>query len=303
MTVRLRAIVLGSAAGGGVPQWNCRCRVCRLAWAGDPRVAPRTQSSLAVSADGSTWLLLNASPDIREQIRAVPALHPRDGLRHSPIAAVLVTNGDVDHVTGLLGLRERQAFDLYGTDATLATLADNRIFAVMAEDCVARRAITLGTRFEPLPGLAVELFAVPGKVPLWLEDEHLSIGKAGESTVGATIEAGGARLVYIPGCAEVTDAVRARIDGADALLFDGTLFADDEMIREGLGAKTGRRMGHVSMSGPGGSVARLADLAVGRRVFVHVNNTNPALIEGSPERRVVEAAGWEVSRDGLELNL
>lgn len=303
MNTRLRAIVLGSAAGGGVPQWNCRCRVCRLAWRGDGTVRPRTQSSVAVTADGERWLLLNASPDLRQQIQAVPALHPREGLRHSPIAAVLVTNGDVDHVTGLLTLRERQAFDLYGTDETLRTIADNRIFAVMAEDCVARRRVSLGERFEPLPGLEVEIFPVPGKVPLWREDGALEIGVEGENTVGLTIRAGGARLVYIPGCAHITADVRARIDGADALFFDGTLFTDDEMIREGLGAKTGRRMGHVSMSGPDGSAAGLDGLSVGRRLYIHINNTNPVLIEGSPERRAMQEAGWEISEDGLEVLL
>ncbi|MBT9291880.1 pyrroloquinoline quinone biosynthesis protein PqqB [Prosthecodimorpha staleyi] len=303
MTVRLRAIVLGSAAGGGVPQWNCRCRVCRMAWKGDGSVRPRTQSSVAVSADGERWLLLNASPDIRQQIWSAPALHPQTGSRHSPIAAVLVTNGDVDHVTGLLGLRERQAFDLYGTDETLRTIADNQIFAVMAADCVTRRRVAFGEPFRPLPGLDIEIFPVPGKVPLWREDQSLRIGEEGENTVGVTISAGGARLVYIPGCAHVTDAVRARIDGADALFFDGTLYTDDEMIREGLGAKTGRRMGHISMSGPDGSAAALAGLTVGRRCFIHINNTNPVLIEGSPERRAMEEAGWEITHDGLEVVL
>lgn len=303
MTPRLRAIVIGSAAGGGVPQWNCRCRVCRLAWRGDGAVRPRTQSSLAVSVDGDRWLLLNASPDIREQIRATPALHPREGLRHSPVGAVLVTNADVDHVTGLLGLRERQAFDLFGTAGTLDTLAGNPIFAVMAADLVARRPVRLGEAFEPLPGLAVELFAVPGKVPLWLEDGTPAIGVEGETTVGVTLRAAGRRIVHVPGCAAVTDDLRARIAGADALFFDGTLFTDDEMIREGLGAKTGRRMGHVSMAGPNGSAALLAEVPVGRRVYVHINNTNPVLIEGSPERAAMAEAGWEIAHDGLEVTL
>eukprot|EP01037_Dinobryon_pediforme_P020087 gene20087-20627_t len=199
MTHRLHAIVLGSAAGGGVPQWNCRCRVCRLAWEGSGVVRPRTQSSIAVSADGERWLLLNASPDLRQQIWNQPALHPKTGARHSPIEAVLITNGDVDHVTGLLTLRERQPFALYGTGQTLATIADNQIFAVLADDVVTRREVHLGERFEPLAGLGIEIFPVPGKVPLWLEGAELAkgtldTGQIGENTVGVTITAGGARL-------------------------------------------------------------------------------------------------------------
>ncbi len=308
MTHRLHAIVLGSAAGGGVPQWNCRCRVCRLAWDGSGVVRPRTQSSIAVSADGERWLLLNASPDLRQQIWNQPALHPRTGARHSPIEAVLITNGDVDHVTGLLTLRERQPFALYGTGQTLATIADNQIFAVLADDVVTRREVHLGERFEPLPGLGIEIFPVPGKVPLWLEGAELAkgtldTGQIGENTVGVTIAAGGARLVYIPGCAHLTAAVKARIEGADALLFDGTLFTDDEMIRAGLGDKTGRRMGHTPISGMDGTMAALGDVTVGRRIFIHINNTNPVLIETSEERREATSRGWDVSFDGMELTL
>ena len=307
-SARLRAVVLGSAAGGGVPQWNCRCRVCRLAWEGTGQVRHRSQSSIAVSADGENWLLLNASPDLRQQLIATPVLHPATGLRHSPIKSVLITNGDVDHVTGLLTLRERQNFTLFGTRQTLATLADNRIFDVMAEDCVDRREIGLGQSFEPLPGLEVEIFPVPGKVALWLEKAELAAGTLntallGETTVGLTIRAGGARLVYIPGCAEITDDVRVRIAGADAVLFDGTLYRDDEMIREGLGEKTGRRMGHSPVSGEDGTMAQLRDTPVARRIFIHINNTNPILIETSPERQEVAAHGWDVSHDGMEILL
>jgi pyrroloquinoline quinone biosynthesis protein B len=299
----MRAIILGSAAGGGVPQWNCRCPVCTLAWAGDPRVAARTQSSLAVSPDGAKWLLVNASPDLRRQIIATRELHPRAAPRHSPIAAVLLTNGDVDHVAGLLTLREGQAFTLYGTPGLLASLAQNRVFDVVAADRVVRREASLGTTFEPLPGLKATLFAVPGKVPLWLEDEEPVVGAETETTVGVLFAAGGRRLAYVPGCAAVTDDLRARLDGVDALLFDGTVHDDDDLARAGVGTKTGRRMGHVPMRGPGGAIAALAGLAVGRRIFVHVNNTNPVLVEGSAEHRAVEAEGWTVARDGDRIEL
>ncbi|AWN42458.1 pyrroloquinoline quinone biosynthesis protein PqqB [Methylobacterium durans] len=299
----MRVVILGSAAGGGLPQWNCRCPICTLARSEPERVRPRTQSSIAVSPDGDNWLLVNASPDIRQQLFDNPVLHPREGLRHSPIRAVLLTNGDVDHVAGLLTLREGQPFTLYGTQGILGSVNDNRVFDVMAAETVARRAISLDETFEPVPGLSVTLFAVPGKVPLWLEDESLQIGAETETTVGAMIEAGGRRLAYIPGCARVTEALKARISGVDALLFDGTVLHDDDMIRAGVGTKTGWRMGHVPMRGENGSVEALADVSIGRRLFVHINNTNPVLVEGSPERADVESAGWTVGHDGLSLTL
>ncbi|MEP9354523.1 pyrroloquinoline quinone biosynthesis protein PqqB [Xanthobacter sp. KR7-65] len=299
----MQVIVLGSAAGGGVPQWNCRCPVCRLAWSKDPRVEPRTQSSIAVSPDGSAWVLLNASPDLRAQITATPALQPRVDGRDSPIRAVVLTNGDVDHIAGLLSLREQQPFELYGTADTLALIGENQVFEVVARQMVPREPVAFGAAFSPAPGLHMEFFTVPGKVPLWREDAALVIGEESGSTVGVTVTCGGKRLVYVPGCAAVTDALRQRIGGADLLFFDGTLYRDDEMIEAGVGTKTGARMGHLSMSGADGTLALLADLPVTRRVFIHINNTNPALVDGSDERRAVEAAGWAVARDGMEFIL
>jgi pyrroloquinoline quinone biosynthesis protein B len=299
----MRVVVLGSAAGGGLPQWNCRCPNCTLARSEPERVRPRTQSSIAVSADGDDWLLINASPDIRQQLFDNEVMHPREGLRHSPIRAVLLTNGDVDHVAGLLTLREGQPYTLYATSGILESVNANRVFDVMAEGIVARRTIGLDAPFEPLPGLRVTLFAVPGKVPLWLEGEQVEIGAETETTVGAMIEAGGRRLAYVPGCALVNDDVRRRLAGVDALLFDGTVLYDDDMIRAGVGTKTGWRMGHVPMRGDKGSIDALAGVEIGRRVFVHINNTNPVLVEGSPERAEVEAAGWTVAHDGLSLDL
>ena len=299
----VKAIILGSAAGGGLPQWNCRCRVCELARLDDGRVEPRTQSSIAVTQDGEHWLLVNASPDIRQQIEATRELHPRHGSRHSPISAVLLTNGDVDHVAGLLTLRESQPFALYATATTRDSVDANRIFSVANPEFVPRRAIVMDEPFEPVPGLLVTMFVVPGKVPLWLEDASMVIGAATETTVGLDITAGGRRLLYIPGCADVTGAVKRRIAGADALLFDGTLFTDGEMVEAGLGHKTARRMGHVPMSGEGGSLESLSDVSVGRRIFVHINNTNPALVRDAEERGIAEAAGWEIGHDGMEVAL
>jgi pyrroloquinoline quinone biosynthesis protein B len=299
---RLTAIVLGAAAGGGYPQWNCRCPVCRLAWEGDARVKPSTQASLAVSADGAHWVLLNASPDLRAQLAATPALHPRDGLRHSPISAVVLTGAEIDQIAGLLNLRERQPFALYGTPECLAAVAANPMFDALAADVVARHAVAPGASFQPAPGLTAELFTVPGKVPLYLERGEPEVGGESGATVGIEIAAENARLAFVPGAAAITPALHARLARAGAVLFDGTLFTDDEMIRTGTGAKTGRRMGHMPIAGDGGSLAALAGLDA-RRIYIHINNTNPIHVAGSPERSKVEADGWEVAADGMEIVL
>lgn len=303
---RLRLSVLGSAAGGGFPQWNCLCAVCRLAWKGDPRVTARTQSSVIASADGASWLLLNASPDLRHQILATPAIRAAAGAadharRASPIRAVLVTNADVDHIAGLLTLRERQDFPLFATASVLETFAGNPIFAVLSPDFVERRPVAIGERFQPLPGLEAELFAVPGKVPLYLESDSVEIGAESEATVGVRLSAGGRTAYYIPGSADVPESLRRRVGGADVLLFDGTVFVDEEMRLAGVGEKTGRRMGHVPISGEGGSLHAFDGVDLGKRIYIHINNTNPILVEGSPERREVEAAGWHVAHDGMEV--
>jgi pyrroloquinoline quinone biosynthesis protein B len=305
---RLSAFILGAAAGGGFPQWNCNCDVCRLAWAGDPRVKPRTQASIAVSGpNGSSsladapFVLVNASPDLRQQIIATPALRPR-GLRTSPIAAVVLTGGEVDQTAGLLTLRERGPFRLYGTAGTLATLATNSIFNVLAEDVVPRYAIDSHVPFGLPGGIEAELFRVPGKAPLYLEGDSPELEAETDANVGIELRARGARLVFIPGAAKLTNAIAARLADADVVLFDGTLFSDDEMIAAGAGVKTGRRMGHMPVGGPDGTLAALAGLAR-RRILIHINNTNPILIEGSPQRCAVEAAGFEVAEDGMRIEL
>src|SRR6516164_7418160 len=299
---RLTAIVLGSAGGGGFPQWNCRCPVCRLAWAGDVRVRPRTQASLAVSGDGEHWILVNATPDLRAQLLATPCLQPRTDLRGSPIAAVILTGAEVDQVAGLLTLRERQAFTVLATSDTLAAVAVNPIFGVLDAGLVRRDEVALGVRF-PLPGgLEAELFSVPGKVALYLEDEAPALAAETGANVGVEIICGANRLAYVPGAAAVPAALRERLAGADVILFDATLFSDNEMIATGTGEKTGRRMGHMPLDGADGTLAALAGLG-GRRILTHINNTNPILIEGSLQRRQVEAAGFEIAEDGMEIVL
>ena len=293
-----RAHILGAAAGGGLPQWNCGCPNCARARKGE--IPPQTQSSLAVTANGSDWAILNASPDIRLQLSASSALHPT-GLRDLPVRSVLVTNGDIDHVAGLLTLREMQPFKLFATPAIHQVLADNPIFDALNQAVVDRMPISLDTPFDIVPGLTATVFAVPGKVPLYLEGETVQTDLMGEQTVGVELISDQSRAYYIPGCARLSDDLRARLEGADLLFFDGTLWRDDEMIVAGLGKKTGARMGHMSMSGPEGSLAAFEDIKIARKVFVHMNNTNPVLDPASPERGEAEQAGWIVGRDGMEL--
>ena len=297
---RLTAIVLGSAAGGAFPQWNCRCPVCELAWNGDARVRMRTQASIAVSAGDGRWTLLNASPDLGQQIRATPALHPRDGLRGSPIDAVVLTGAEIDQITGLLSLRESTPFTLYATPVSHAAVADNAMFEALT--MMTRRAVNPGERFTLAGGIEASLFMVPGKVPLYLEGDSPELDTESAANVGIELERDGARLVFVPGAAAVTPAMRERFARADAILFDGTLFSDDEMLGAGLGAKTGRRMGHMPVDGADGTLRALEGLNA-RRILIHINNTNPIHIAGSPERNKVEAAGWQVAEDGMEIVL
>ena len=300
----MRLIVLGAAAGGGFPQWNSACPVGRRAWQRDPAAGWRTQCSVALSADGARWTLLNASPDLRQQILATPALHPRRGPRHSPIAAVVLTNGDVDHVAGLLNLRESQPFTLYATAAILGVLERNPIFDVLNSEFVRRRRMPLEQPVELEGGPTIVPFAVPGKVPLYLEGDAPEIGAETEDVIGLELRAGhGERAFFIPGCAHLTPALAARLRGAALALFDGTLWTDDEMIRSETGVKTGARMGHMSVSGADGTLAAFADLGVRRKVLIHINNTNPILLDDSAERAAVQAAGWEVAHDGMEIEL
>jgi pyrroloquinoline quinone biosynthesis protein B len=300
----MRIIVLGAAAGGGFPQWNSACPVGKRAWAGDPAARWRNQCSLAVSADDEHWTLLNAAPEIRHQILATPELHPKESPRHSPIRSVVLTNGDIDHVAGLLTLRESQSFTLFATSTILDVLAANPIFSALNPSFVERRAFSLDQEVAVGSGVTIRPFAVPGKVPLYMEGEAVDIGGETEDTIGLEVsDHAGSRFFFVPGCAAVTPPLAERVRGAELLLFDGTLWTDDEMEKGGTGRKTGGRMGHMSVSGPEGSMAALAPLDIGRKVFLHINNTNPILLDDSPERAEVEAAGFEVAYDGMQIQL
>ena len=295
-----RAHILGAAAGGGLPQWNCGCENCNLARAGE--IPAQSQSSVAFSSNDTDWAIINASPDIREQMaRAVP-LHPTD-LRKSPVKSVLLTNGDIDHVAGLLTLREQQAFTLFATAEIHRVIADNPIFNALNPDFVTRTSIVLDQAFELVAGITARLIAVPGKVPLYLEGETVQTDLVGEQTVGVQLDAGGKTVFYIPGCAALRPDLKSRVEGADLVLFDGTLWEDNEMVRAGLSQKTGQRMGHMSMSGPDGSIAAFEGMKIAHKIFVHMNNTNPVLRPGSPQKTAAEKAGWSVAYDGMDLEI
>jgi pyrroloquinoline quinone biosynthesis protein B len=306
----LRIVVLGAAAGGGVPQWNCGCAVCQAARNGGPQ---STQASIAISADGEHWFLINASPDLRQQLIATPQLHPKAGrLRHSPIAGVILTNSEVDAVAGLLAMREGSPFTIYAHPRALAILKANSIFNVLSETNVRRQPIAIDAAFEPqLPdgspsGIEIVPFAVPGKGAWYLEGKaHPAGDDAAGDTLGLRIgdKASGKHFYFLAACAKVTPELKARLTGSPLIFFDGTVWRDDELIAAGLGAKTGQAMGHVAMSGDNGAIAALADLGIDRKIFLHINNSNPALLGDSAERKIAERAGWQIPADGTEITL
>jgi pyrroloquinoline quinone biosynthesis protein B len=308
----LRVVVLGAAAGGGVPQWNCGCKVCSAARGNHPELRS-TQASIAISADGEHWFLINASPDLRQQLIVTPQLHPRSGkLRHSPIAGVILTNGEVDAVAGLLSLREGWPFTIYAHSRVLAVLKANSIFNVLGERNVRRQPIVIDEPFEPaLPdgtrsGLEILPFAVAGKGAWYLEGKAHPAGDDGAGdTIGLRISepATGKHFYFLAACAEVTPELKIRLSGAPLIFFDGTVWRDDELIALGLGNKTGQGMGHIAMSGENGAIAALADLRIERKIFLHINNSNPALLQDSKERAIAEAAGWQIPADGTEITL
>jgi pyrroloquinoline quinone biosynthesis protein B len=308
----LRVVVLGAAAGGGVPQWNCGCPVCRKARTGHPELQS-TQASIAISADGDHWFLVNASPDLRQQLIATPQLHPKAGkLRHTPISGVILTNGEIDAVAGLLSMREGSPFTIYAHARVLAILKANSIFNVLAEKNVARQPIETDTPFEPaLPdgsgsGIEILPFAVSGKGAWYLEGKAHPAGDAGAGdTLGLRIgdKATGKYFYFLAACAGVTDDLKSRLAGAPLIFFDGTVWRDDELIVAGLGNKTGQGMGHIAMSGDHGAIESLAGLDIGRKIFLHINNSNPALLHDSAERKSAERAGWQIPADGTEITL
>jgi len=269
----MRALILGAAAGGGLPQWNCGCPNCNAARSG--AIAPQSQSSIAVSADGRSWAVLNASPDIRTQFLYNPQMHP-ETVRGTPVKSVVLTNGDIDHIAGLLILREKTGFDVYATGEIHKALSENPMFGVLDPDHVSMKTMTIGEAFSPAPDVHVTPYFVPGKVPLYQEAGNVDTTMISENTIGLEIKANDKTLQYVPGCAMITDEILERFAESDQILFDGTVWQNEEMKQTATGTKTGRRMGHIPMSGEDGSLAMLGK---------------------------VEQAGWTVANDGMEIVL
>ena len=303
----MRIRVLGSAAGGGFPQWNCGCDNCVASRGGNPNARARTQESLAISGDGESWFLINASPEIRAQIEAFPGLWPRQR-RHSPIAGILLTNGDLDHCLGLLSLRESHPLVVYATEAVRTGFTDgNVLYGTLARfpGQVEWRRLDRGREQvlgDPASGLRVTAIAAPGKLPLHLEASRTPSPDDG---VGFVIrdERTGGRLAYFSGVAGPSLEIERAAAGAGALFFDGTFWSSDELIAAGLGTRRAEEMAHWPVGGPSGSLSFLSRLDARRRILIHVNNTNPILRDDGSERRAVSAAGGEVAEDGMELTL
>jgi pyrroloquinoline quinone biosynthesis protein B len=298
----VRARVLGSAAGGGFPQWNCRCPTCEAARAGiDAR--PRTQSSLAIRAADGPWFLANASPDLRQQLEAL-ATDRASGVRAAPVAGVLLTDAEIDHTAGLLLLRESSTpVRMYGSDAVRAALTDGYpVLPILAGYSGADWRTLEPGRSLALDGssLEVESFAAGGDAPRYLAGTGAEVEATG--LVFRDHSTGGV-LTYIPGLARLDDDVLGRLGASDVVLVDGTFWRDDELVRLGISERTARQMGHVPLSGAGGTLETFAQLERPRVILVHINNTNPMLLERSPERDAVLRAGVEVAYDGLEVEL
>ena len=307
----MKVRVLGSAAGGGCPQWNCACRNCRGARDGSVQIEPRTQECVAVSADGEAWFLLNASPEIRAQIEGFPALHPRR-VRHSPMEGILLSNGDLDHTLGLLCLRESHPLVVYATESVRRGFVEHNVLYRTLQRFpgqVSWRTLPIGTEVElskgggAPSGLSVQALAVPGKLPLHLEGLETAPGEG--DNVGFRIrEHGSGRvLVYLSAVGRLTREVLSAAERADCLFFDGTFWSEDELRELGASEKRAGEMAHLPIGGEGGSLAALGGLRTPRRIYIHLNNTNPVLREDSPERATVERAGWQIARDGMELTL
>lgn len=304
----MRIHVLGSAAGGGFPQWNCNCPNCDGVRRGSIRASARTQSSIAASGDGENWVLFNASPDVLQQIRNFPALQPARALRDTAIAAIVLIDAQIDHTTGLYMLREhRTPWPVWCTPGVREDLSvGNPVFGVLAHYAgIDWRALPLNDRFsiDGAPGLSFEALSLTSNAPPY--SPHRDKSQPGDN-IGVTLvdTASGKRIFYAPGLGEMEPHVWVAMQRADCVLVDGTLWTDDEMIRLGASAKTSRAMGHLPQSGPGGMLEWLDRLPrATRKVLIHINNTNPILDEDSPQRAELSARGIEVAFDGMEIAL
>jgi pyrroloquinoline quinone biosynthesis protein B len=306
----MRAIVIGSAAGGAFPQWNCGCPNCVGVREGREGLVARTQDSLAITANGDRFALVNASPDVLAQIKATPSLWPR-AARHTPIGAVVLTNGDMDHILGLFSMRESQPLALYATPPVWAGLEASVLVRTLKrfEGQVVFRPLAIGADVdladaagEPI-GITVRPFAAPGKLPVHLMGQAADAPASREDNIGLSFREsaskGAPRLAYAAACASLDGIDLAELAEHSAVLFDGTFYREDELVRLGLSKAVAKDMAHMVISGDRGSLAGLASVGV-RKVYTHINNTNP-ILAASDERRAVEAAGWEIAFDGMEI--
>jgi pyrroloquinoline quinone biosynthesis protein B len=297
--VRIR--VLGSCAGGGLPQWNCGGAYSVRARAGDADVPARTQPSIAVSADGGRWSIVNASPDVREQFARFPGLHPRPGTRDVPLDTVLLTSADLDHVLGLLVLREALSYRIVSTGWVRHALLDHNAAWRLLEPAWGATALDAPVRLDRDGLLEARLFPVAPGLPPFLRDVATPDR---ETTVGVRItdRSSGRRLAFVPGLKSIDSATRAELEAADCRIVDGTFFSADELRERRPGAPDAQAMGHLPITGPESSLATLAEMP-GRTLYIHMNNTNPVLDAGSPETARVRRAGVEIAADGQELEL
>jgi pyrroloquinoline quinone biosynthesis protein B len=313
----MRVKILGSAAGGGFPQWNCACPNCRNVRAGTFHGKPRNQAQVAIHGDAGnaagSWFLLGASPDLRAQIEGTAELHPRDGVRQSPIAGIVLVNADVDHVLGLLLLRELQPLRVHATESVRRILTeDNSMFAMLQRvpDQVSWTMFIPRTKFPLLnaagqdSGLRCRALSLGTHYPAYVSQPRQAELNSQEASLGLVVESlSGKRLAYMPAVPQIDDALLAEFDSADVLLFDGTFWSDDELIRVQGSGQTARQMGHVPVSSAEGSLHKLAGLRRPRKIYVHINNTNPMLNEVGPEYARVREAGWEIAEDGWQFDL
>jgi pyrroloquinoline quinone biosynthesis protein B len=314
----MRVKILGSAAGGGFPQWNCACPNCRAVRAGSFHGKARSQTQVAISADNVSWFLLGASPDLRAQIEATPELHPRDevrdnDIRQSPIAGAVLTNADVDHTLGLLLLRELQPLRLHATDSVRRILTeDNSMFAMLQRvpEQVTWTDFASGTTFPLLTpsgdhsGIRCRALSLGSHFPAYVSPRRQSDLNPAEASLGLIIESPtGKRLAYMPAVPQIDGALLAEFDRADVLLFDGTFWSDDELIRIQGSGQTALQMGHVPVSSADGSLSKLAGVRHPRKIYLHINNTNPMLNEAGAEYRQLRDAGWEMAEDGWQVDL
>jgi pyrroloquinoline quinone biosynthesis protein B len=305
--------ILGTAAGGGFPQWNCACRNCRFLRGGAFPGKPRTQLQVAISADGISWFLLNASPDLRTQIEANSFLHPTGGVRHSPISGVALTSADLDHCLGLLLLRELQPLQIFATASIRKLLReDNTMFSMLERiaDQARWNDIMPGTAFEfslttgEQSGIECLPVSVATRYPSYVTAKRAEELDPNEAVVGLILQSSsGMRLGYFPAVAHLNQALLQQLDSLDVLLFDGTFWTDDELIKLQNGGQTAREMGHIPVSSPGGSLDLLSRLRCTRKMFVHINNTNPVLDVTGSEYRQLRESGWEIAEDGCHLEL